>query len=445
MKPYPKYKPTNIEWIGEIPENWQYIPIKYLVQIKVTDGPHETPEFLDEGIPFISAESIKESKIDFNYKRGYISKEQHLEYSKKCLPKVDDVFFVKSGSTTGKIAIVEEDIEFNIWSPLALIRCNSKLIYPRFAYISMQSLYFQTDIQQSWTFGTQPNIGMGVIENLRIFLPPLPEQQAIVTYLDQKTALIDELIAKKERKIELLKENRTALINHAVTKGLDPTVKYKDSGIEWIGEIPEHWTRSKIKFISTLQGRIGFKGYTVGDLVDEGEGALTLGAKHISKNNVLNLSNPEYISWAKYYESPEIMVEIGDVLLTQRGSLGKVAIIDKEIGAATINPSMVILKKLKSESKFVYYLFHSDYVMRLIDLANTATAVPMISQNQLENFIILIPPILEQKAIVGYLENQTSLIDQNISLELQKIEKLKEYRQSLISNVVTGKICVLEA
>lgn len=213
--------------------------------------------------------------------------------------------------------------------------------------------------------------------------------------------------------------------------------KYKPTNIDWVGEIPESWLKSKIKFIADVKGRIGFKGYTVSDLVNEGEGALTLGAKHISKANTLNISDPEYISWEKYYESPEIMVEIGDVIVTQRGSLGKVVVISEDIGKATINPSMVILKNIKVYSWFLFYYFNSDVILSLIDLVNTSTAVPMISQNQLENFNILFPPLPEQQAIVTYLDQKTTLIDELIAKKERKIELLKENRTALINHAVT--------
>jgi type I restriction enzyme, S subunit len=218
---------------------------------------------------------------------------------------------------------------------------------------------------------------------------------------------------------------------------MKPYSKYKPSNIEWIGEIPEHWRKSKVKFIANVKGRIGFKGYTVADLVNEGEGALTLGAKHISKSNTLNLSVPEYISWEKYFESPEIMVEIGDVIVTQRGSLGKVVVISEDIGKATINPSMVILKNTKLNSWFIFYYFNSDVILSMIDLVNTSTAIPMISQNQLENFTILAPPLLEQQAIVSYLDTKTTLIDELISKKEHKIELLKENRAAIINHAVT--------
>jgi type I restriction enzyme S subunit len=221
LNKYSSYKPSGVEWIGDIPKHWEFISIKHLVITKVTDGPHETPTFIDEGIPFLSVESVQDNKLDFNKKRGYISNELHQEYSKKCKPQRDDIFIVKSGSTTGKSTIVETDEEFNIWSPLCIIRSNKKKIIPRFTFSSIQSYYFRRFVELGWSFGTQPNIGMGVIENIKLVVPPLSEQLQIVEYLDTRTKEIDDLVSMEQNKIDLLKEYRQSLISEVITGKID--------------------------------------------------------------------------------------------------------------------------------------------------------------------------------------------------------------------------------
>jgi type I restriction enzyme, S subunit len=221
LNPKVKIKPSGVEWLGDVPEHWKVLPLKRIVEIPVTDGPHETPEILDEGIPFVSAEAIRQNKIDFDRKRGFISINDHLQYSQKYKPKRDDIFMIKSGATTGNLAIVETDEEFNIWSPLAVVRVNQKRANARFILSAMNSKEFQTSVQLFWCFGTQQNIGMNVIENLVVSLPPLPEQQAIAAYLDLEAGKIDTLMAKVDAAIEKLKEYRTALISAAVTGKID--------------------------------------------------------------------------------------------------------------------------------------------------------------------------------------------------------------------------------
>ena len=269
----------------------------------------------EKSVPFISAEAITENGINYELRGGNISIEQDKIYSQKCKPKKSDIFIVKSGSTTGRVGYVEIDLNFNIWSPLALVRSNSKN-NSRFLYYFLSSDCIQRHIQNSWSFGTQPNIGMGVIDRLELAIPELEEQFAIADYLDDQTKKIDCLLDNKKVQVEKLKELRQIEINTAVTQGLNPNVKLKESGINWLGRIPKHWSTRRMKDVASVRGRIGFRGYTVDDIVDEG--ALVIGAKHIDSTNKLNFDEPEYISWDKYYESPEIMVEFGDVLIVHK-------------------------------------------------------------------------------------------------------------------------------
>jgi type I restriction enzyme S subunit len=214
-------KLSGVEWLGEIAHHWTVSPVKFLVSTPVTDGPHETPEILDEGIPFVSAEAISNRRINFDKIRGHIAVDDHKRFSRKYKPKRGDIYLVKSGATTGRVAMVETDLEFNIWSPLAAIRCNPRLAERRFMFYYMQSKEFQTAIELSWSYGTQQNIGMGVIQNLAVPIPPLPEQSAIAAYLDAETVKLDTLVQKVEEAIERLQEYRTALITAAVTGKID--------------------------------------------------------------------------------------------------------------------------------------------------------------------------------------------------------------------------------
>jgi len=221
LNPDVPMKDSGVEWLGEVPEHWEVMPIKFALDIPITDGPHETPELYDEGIPFISAESIKNDRIDFDKKRGFISLEEHKRFSRKYKPQYGDVYMVKSGATTGNVARVETEEEFNIWSPLAVLRPNKDVTTTNFLFYAMKSKPFFYSVELSWSFGTQQNIGMGVISNIRIVLPPLPEQQKIAQFLDRETSKIDKLITKTRTSIDHLKEYRTALISAAVTGKID--------------------------------------------------------------------------------------------------------------------------------------------------------------------------------------------------------------------------------
>ena len=220
LNPDAPMKDSGVEWIGQIPAHWDRAPLKHLVCPEITDGPHETPEFFDSGYPFLSAEAVKNNALDFDRKRGYIDSATFERYSQKCLPQRNDILMVKSGNTTGALAIVETDDVFAIWSPLALIRTKPE-VNPRFAFYCMSSLFFQQSVALFSSYGTQPNIGMGVIENLLMTVPPPDEQVAIVSYLDCELADISILISKVTEAIQKLGERRTALVSAAVTGKID--------------------------------------------------------------------------------------------------------------------------------------------------------------------------------------------------------------------------------
>jgi type I restriction enzyme S subunit len=212
---------------------------------------------------------------------------------------------------------------------------------------------------------------------------------------------------------------------------------YKNSGIEWLGDIPLHWEVKRNKDFCQIKGRIGFRGYTKDDYVNAGEGALVIGATEMNGNGYILIKNPQFISWFKYYESPEIILETNDILVVQRGStVGKVAIVDESIKIATINPSLVILKKIKINNRFLLYYMMSSSVQAFIKTQTATTAIPMISQDQIGKYEICIPNSYEQTAIAQYLDTKTQAIDKKINLLTKKTETYKELRKSIINDAV---------
>lgn len=203
--------------LGSVNKQYQIKKLKYIVATPITDGPHETPELVDEGIPFLSAESVKNGILDFNYARGFISEKEHKLFCQKIKPQLDDVFIVKSGATTGNSGIVKTDKEFSIWSPLALIRCDNQTVLQKFIYYSTLSNYFVQEVEQGWSYGTQQNIGMGVIENLYVIIPPIRDQHKIVDFLDDQCTKIDGLIQEKKEELAILKQHKKSLIYEYVT------------------------------------------------------------------------------------------------------------------------------------------------------------------------------------------------------------------------------------
>ena len=213
-------KASGIEWLGDVPEHSSVVALKHLVSRPIIDGPHVSPQKHDQGVPFISAESIGKGFIDFDKKWGYISPEDHKVYSQRYSPQRGDILMVKLGATTGVPAIVETDTDFSVWVPLAAIRLKDQ-IQPYLIFHVLRSNNLRVAYQLSWTFGTQQTLGLGTISNLQMPVPPAQELQEIVNYLDAVLPGFDSLEAEATRAIDLLQERRTALISAAVTDKID--------------------------------------------------------------------------------------------------------------------------------------------------------------------------------------------------------------------------------
>lgn len=441
MKRYSEYKDSGVKWIGEIPGHWKMPRLKMLTSFHNGDRSVNYPsgdDFVDDGIPFCGADSLCGLYVDLNYARFITDKKYKLLGGFKI--RKNDILYTLRGSTIGKNAMALFS-EGTVASSLMGIRKTTNRLISNYLLYTLNSICEENQRNVLINGSTAPNLSAEDVGIFFIPLPPLPEQETIVTYLDTKVAKIDEYISIAEKKIAALEELKQTIIAEAVTRGIHKEVPMKDSGVKWIGMIPEHWKVLCLKYLSKIKGRIGYRGYTAADLVSEGEGAFVIGGKHINQC-ILNTESPDYISWDKYYESPEIMVSKGDIVMAQRGSLGKVALIDKEINEATINPSLVLIKDICCDASFLYFYLRSNSTLTLIELLNTATAVPMISQKQIEKMPIPLPPLPEQQEIVTYIEAKVAKIDQLCQAERSQIEKLKEYKQRLISDVVTGKVKV---
>ena len=217
--PNRRMKDSGIEWIGDIPNSWIMPKVLQCLQMPITDGPHTTPELFDDGIPFVSAEAVStgNGRINFDHMRGYISKEFYEECCKKYTPQIDDVYMIKSGATTGRVAIVDTDRVFTIWSPLAVFRADKGRILPMFLFYCLQADYVQKQIENGWTYGTQQNIGMRTLEKIKLCVPPVEEQSHIIVYLDEKIFDINLLIEKKEKLLSELENYKKSLIFEFVT------------------------------------------------------------------------------------------------------------------------------------------------------------------------------------------------------------------------------------
>lgn len=214
-----KMKDSGIDGVDLIPQNWRVCKAIRALSIPITDGPHTTPDLYDTGIPFVSAEAVSygNGSIDFSHIRGFVSQEFYDECCKKYIPRRDDIYMIKSGATTGRVSIVDTDKVFTIWSPLAVFRANPDLALPRYLFYFLQSSAYQKQVEISWSYGTQQNIGMRVLEQLHVVLPPIEQQFRIIAELDKKCAAIDRVISEKESLIADLESYKKSLIFECVT------------------------------------------------------------------------------------------------------------------------------------------------------------------------------------------------------------------------------------
>ncbi|WP_159477826.1 restriction endonuclease subunit S [Dyadobacter sp. 3J3] len=422
MEKYEKYKDSGVEWIGKIPNNWGVTKLKFHTN-KIIDGAHFTPTYIDNvnGVPFLRVSDIHEVNIDLDTVKR-IPLEEHKELSKRCNPKKGDLLLSKNG-TIGLMKIIDWDWEFSIFVSLCLIKFEESLTNSFFYYF-FQSNIVERQIFESSQKTSVTNLHLEKIKELRLTLPSLMEQTAIANYLDKKTTELDTLISKKENLIELLKEERTAIINQAVTKGLDPDVEMKDSGVEWLGEIPAHWGVKKLKYIFDSKNTIRVP------LNAEERGNM--------ENKIYDYYGAsgviDFVDNYLFDEETILIGEDGANLLTRSKRLAFIA-----KGKYWVNNHAHILKPKNGNIEYLCEL------LELIDYTEyvSGSAQPKLTQEALMSINIFEPPIEEQNLIFKFLKTEFNRIDTIISKAEQEITLLEEYKTALISEVVTGKVKVV--
>lgn len=435
---YPKYKGSGVEWLGEIPAHWEVKPLKRVLKVFNGSTPKSSePEYWDGDIPWVTPEDLGElASVEISGTKRYITQAGYESCGTNLVPTGSLVLSTRA--PIGHLAIAAVALCTNQGCRALVPRSNIRSRFSYYVlYASRQEL---VSLGQGSTF---MELGKPELETLIFPFPKTEEQQAIADFLDEETSRIDELIAKKQRLIELLQEQRTALITHTGTKGLNPDVPLKDSGVEWLGDIPKHWAVKKLSWIFEVKGRIGWRGYTTQDLRDADDGVLVLGATNINRNGQIDLSNPTYISKEKYEESPEIKLFGGEILIVKVGAtIGKVGLVPDDFVESTINPNLMLARSKEVNSHYYHYLFNSKIMQEAIGLEKMAGAQDAINQEFVNSIRILFPPTSEQQAITDYLDRETFRIDTLIDRINQAIEKLQEYRSALITAAVTGKIDV---
>ncbi len=451
MKKYEKYKDSGFDWIGEIPEHWEIDKLGWQGIFSASGIDKKTVK----GEPLVKM---------INYTDIYGNENLTLTADKKYMivscPKnkkdihqvnVGDLIFTPSSETADEIglsALVVDEMPDTVYSYHVIRLQITKDFDIDFRKYLCNNNFVLNQFSKEAKGTTRQIIGRDVFKNIKVLIPPKPEQTAIANYLNRKTAQIDQLIADKKRLLQLYEEEKTAIINQAVTKGIPckdarPCVSYKDSGIEWLGKIPEHWKVKKLKYFVKK----------IGSGVTPRGGAsvyLTSGIPLLRSQNIhfdgLRLDDVAYISNDTHNEMSNSKVISGDVLLNITGaSIGRCYYITEALGEANVNQHVCIIRPNKKLcSQFLYYILRSFVGQVQIKIEQTGSGREGLNFEALKNFIIPETEIDEQTAIVQYIEKEIARINAKVGKAKKLIELLEEYRTALISEVVTGKIKVTE-
>lgn len=286
------------------------------------------------------------------------------------------------------------------------------------------------------TFGA---LNLEPLANTTIAVPPLPEQAAIAAFLDRETGKIDALVEEQRRLIELLKEKRQAVISHAVTKGLDPTAPTKDSGVEWLGEVPADWEVRKLSSIITKITN-GYVGPTRDILVDDG--VRYLQSLHI-KNNTIRFETPYYVTEGWSLEHAKSILEAGDVLVVQTGDIGQSAVVTEEYAGCNCH-ALIVIAPVRDllRGEWLAWTLNADYGVHSLLSIQTGALHPHLNCGNVRDLYLPLPPLEQQDQILEFIAAQTSIFDPLIAEAEAAITLLSERRGALISAAVTGKIDV---
>ncbi len=438
MKRYPEYKDSGVDWIGEIPKDWNAVPLtKYLESI--IDYRGRTPEKTENGRFLVTAKNIRDGQIDYELSQEFTSEDEYQRLMTRGVPQIGDVLFTTE-APLGEVANVD-DVSIALAQRIIKFRPKTDLLNPYFLKYWILSYCFQSDLQRYATGSTARGIKASKLCLLKLNLPPLKEQTKIANFLDRKTEQIDKLIRIKERKIELLQEQRTALINHAVTKGLDPNVEMKPSGVEWIGEIPKHWVVKRLKYLARLISK-GTTPTTLGrEIMDEGEIRFIKGENLVDSQ--IELEPAYFIDEETNQLLNRSKLEENDLLFVIAGTIGKVGIVRSIHLPANTNQALSFIRLNEDElPEFVFYWLQSDKIQNMVWLDVVKSAQPNLSMENLGNLYIPYPCLTEQRQIIRYIKEKSETIVNHIKQSYEQIKLLKEYRQSLITEAVTGKIDV---
>ena len=444
---YDSYKDSGVEWIGDIPNHWHVKRLKNIGSLYTGLSGKSGSDFekvpTENLKPFINFTNIANNKYIVGDNFGFVKINENENQNQV---KKNDLFFLMSSENqedVGKSALLLNDYDelyLNSFCKGFRLTINSDA---RFINYLLTSSALSQLISLEGRGFTRINLRMEGVENLPIILPQsIEEQTAIANFLDQKTTQIDHLIAKKEKFIQLLEEERVAVINQAVTKGLDPNVSMRDSGIEWLGEIPEHWEVKRIKHTTYVKGRIGWKGLRSDEFLEFSDSYVVTGTDFDNGN--VKWDTCYQVPLDRYEDDPFIKLKNNDLLITKDGTIGKIAIVKDMPKIATLNSGVFLTRPQNNEylQEYMYWILYSDVFKTFYDYNKSGSTIQHLYQNVFNEFKYTLPSLKEQTEIVKYLDKKNVEINQIKHKVQHEIELLKEYKTALISEVVTGKVDV---
>lgn len=433
MKAYSEYKYSGVEWIGDIPVQWDLVKLKHNTDVSFSSiDRHVYDE--ERKVSICHYPDAYKSEIlnaSTNLSSGTCTSSEFERYQLK----EDQVIITKDSESADDIGIptyVGMTFENAVCGyHLAILQATNKLLNGKYIFRYLQSnnvkYFFETNSNGVTRFG----LGKPTIQNLPITIPPQYELSQIVKYLDHQTGLIDAIIEKKQQLIEKLKEQRQAIINEAVTKGLNPDAPMKDSGIEWLGDIPEHWEGKRLKFLFNIRKDIAGKlGYDV----------LSITQRGLKVRDLEDTKGQLSMDYSKYQ-----IVKPGDFAMNHMDLLTGYIDLSAQTGVTSPDYRVFELFEKNALDKYYLYLFQMGYKQKIF--YSYGQGVSQFGRWRLpaeafKNIVFPKPPLKEQVEIVNYLNRITSRIDTLIEQTLESVINLKSYRQSIISETVTGKVDV---
>ncbi len=448
LKPYPEYKQTEIEWLGGLPSHWQELSLKRIARSENSGCYGSEPESGIKVLPVATTAQIDRDggfSVSRMPQRGF-TEEDVVRY---CC-RTGDILVVKSSGSaanviSGKAGIVRADTPPFVFSNF-LMRYIARppQVEPEFLFLLLTCNLTRERVKRMVSTTTYPNLRVGEYTSALLPVPPRVEQAAIVRFLDWANGRLERAIRAKRKVIALFNEQKHATIHRAVTRGLDPFVPLKSSGIPWLGEIPQHWEVRRLKSLCRFvtSGSRGWARYYAN------AGFVFLRIGNISTTSVdLRLKHVTYVTPPAGAEGERTRAIPNDLLLSITAQIGAVGVVPDGLGDAFVNQhtALIRLRPQQSVPRWVAYVLLSQFGKDQCQLMTNGGTKVGLTLNDVRCLSVLLPPLEEQLRLVVGIENQTRELDRAVSRLEREIDLLREYRTRLVADVVTGKLDVREA